>query len=503
MVNTSSLKFGGGTFRNGATATFNSGTTVSGNGTIIQYYNTLSVNVSLDIPSTVAVTINNGNINGTGSVKINGSLLWDGGTLSLPAILQNGSTATIAGSVTLSNSLTNNSTINWNDGYFTFNAGTLFNNKIFNVNGNNTLYYSGAGGTFNNQSNGIFSKSSTGVTTVNIPFINAGEINGTGTLSFGNNLTNKGVFAPGKPIGILTTGANYVNKKLEIQMKNGSGAGTGNDELVVNGNVTLGTPLEIIRTGIVPKGTYTILSCTGTITGSFKKITAPDGYKVVKSGKEMLVKVPDPFVSINDTFVTEGNSGTKKIKFVVSLAYPSNVTTTVNYQTANGTATTANNDYVASSGTLTFASGKVTDTIEITIKGDKQTEPDEYFYVNLSNPNRLVLKKSQGKGTIKNDDGSAINSAEQLQVNNGQLSAPVIIPNLIRRSDLWKIQGLSNSRNSVTVADVNGMVVLKIDNYQTDADVSKLTPGIYFYHITKKDKDGMLRVYNGKMMITE
>ena len=379
----------------------------------------------------------------------------------------------------------------------------MFNNKIFNVNGNNTLYYSGAGGTFNNQSNGIFSKSSTGVTTVNIPFINAGEINGTGTLSFGNNLTNKGVFAPGKPIGILTTGANYVNKKLEIQMKNGSGAGTGNDELVVNGNVTLGTPLEIIRTGIVPKGTYTILSCTGTITGSFKKITAPDGYKVVKSGKEMLVKVPDPFVSINDTFVTEGNSGTKKIKFVVSLAYPSNVTTTVNYQTANGTATTANNDYVASSGTLTFASGKVTDTIEITIKGDKQTEPDEYFYVNLSNPNRLVLKKSQGKGTIKNDDGSAINSAEQLQVNNGQLSAHVIIPNLIRRSDLWKIQGLSNSRNSVTVADVNGMVVLKIDNYQTDADVSKLTPGIYFYHITKKDKDGMLRVYNGKMMITE
>ncbi|MCI0684017.1 MAG: hypothetical protein L0Y71_18060 [Gemmataceae bacterium] len=43
----------------------------------------------------------------------------------------------------------------------------------------------------------------------------------------------------------------------------------------------------------------------------------------------------------------------------------------------NGTATTGNNDYVAKTGTLTFAPGETTKTITIEVKGDSKKEANE------------------------------------------------------------------------------------------------------------------------------
>ncbi|MCU0116599.1 hypothetical protein N8H09_17700 [Curtobacterium flaccumfaciens] len=63
-----------------------------------------------------------------------------------------------------------------------------------------------------------------------------------------------------------------------------------------------------------------------------------------------------PSLSINDIGVNEGNSGTTTANFTVSLSAASGQTVSVNYATADGTAT-AGSDYVARSGTLTFAPG--------------------------------------------------------------------------------------------------------------------------------------------------
>lgn len=69
---------------------------------------------------------------------------------------------------------------------------------------------------------------------------------------------------------------------------------------------------------------------------------------------------------------------------------------------------TGNKDYVAKSGTITFAPGETTKTITIEVKGDNKRESDEVFYVDLydeSGTSRFA--KSRGTGTILNDDGSA------------------------------------------------------------------------------------------------
>lgn len=60
----------------------------------------------------------------------------------------------------------------------------------------------------------------------------------------------------------------------------------------------------------------------------------------------------------------------------------------VQYETSNGTAT-AGQDYTATSGTLTFANGETSKTIQVPITDDALTEPDETFTLALKNPSTL------------------------------------------------------------------------------------------------------------------
>jgi hypothetical protein len=115
-------------------------------------------------------------------------------------------------------------------------------------------------------------------------------------------------------------------------------------------------------------------------------------------------------LSINDpTAVTEGNSGTATITFTVTLSHAAASNVTVNYATANDTAT-AGADYTATSGTLTFAAGETSKTIAVTVNGDQVDEgASETFKVNLSSPsNNAQLSATsgaiEGVGTIINDD---------------------------------------------------------------------------------------------------
>lgn len=113
---------------------------------------------------------------------------------------------------------------------------------------------------------------------------------------------------------------------------------------------------------------------------------------------------PSLTLSIADASVTEGNSGTSKLTFTVSLSKADRKKTiTVDYSTANGTAT-AGSDYTASSGTVTIAAGKNSATLNVTITGDTVIEPDETFFVNLSNPVNAAIADGQAVGTITNDD---------------------------------------------------------------------------------------------------
>ena len=114
--------------------------------------------------------------------------------------------------------------------------------------------------------------------------------------------------------------------------------------------------------------------------------------------------VAPPTVSIGNVSLKEGNSGTTAFKFVVSLSAASGAAATVQYATADAAATTADSDYVAASGTLTFAPGQTKQTITVAVNGDTKYEANETFTVNLSSPAGANIATGKGTGTIQNDD---------------------------------------------------------------------------------------------------
>jgi hypothetical protein len=116
-------------------------------------------------------------------------------------------------------------------------------------------------------------------------------------------------------------------------------------------------------------------------------------------------------IAITDVTITEGNSGTTNAVFTVTLSNPVDTAVTVNYATADGTATTADNDYTAIATTpLIFNAGETSKTITVAINGDTKVESNETFFVNLSNlqtnGRNVTLADNQGQGTILNDDTS-------------------------------------------------------------------------------------------------
>ena len=110
-----------------------------------------------------------------------------------------------------------------------------------------------------------------------------------------------------------------------------------------------------------------------------------------------------PSLSVGDVTVTEGNAGPTTATFTVSLLPASGQAVSVNYATADGTATQPG-DYEAAGGTVNFGIGETTKTVTVNVNGDTSVESNETFFVNLSNPSNATVTDGQGQGTINNDD---------------------------------------------------------------------------------------------------
>jgi hypothetical protein len=114
----------------------------------------------------------------------------------------------------------------------------------------------------------------------------------------------------------------------------------------------------------------------------------------------------EPRITISDVAKLEGRKGQKtEFVFTVTLSAAYDQTVTMSFRTVNGTATTADNDYVAKTGTLTFNPGETSKTITITVNGDSKKEADETFSLELfGNSSNSLVTKNRGLGTILNDD---------------------------------------------------------------------------------------------------
>ncbi len=132
-------------------------------------------------------------------------------------------------------------------------------------------------------------------------------------------------------------------------------------------------------------------------------LSQPSGATIGDGQGRGTITDDEPRASVGDVAKNEGNSSTTQFVFTVGLSAPSTAATSVNFATADGSAK-AGEDYDARTGTVTFNAGETTKTIAITVRGDRKSELNEVFWVNLSGGAGVFLGDWSGSGTIRNDD---------------------------------------------------------------------------------------------------
>jgi uncharacterized protein YhjY with autotransporter beta-barrel domain len=134
----------------------------------------------------------------------------------------------------------------------------------------------------------------------------------------------------------------------------------------------------------------------------------------------------------------EGDLGNTTVNIPLVLSFPFNFDVSGDYQTFDGTATAADNDYIPASGKFVIPAGQTSTSIPINIVGDVKPEQDEVFTVVISNvQNANPTDLGPYVFTILNDDvGLRIADASVPEGNSGltpmtftvSLQTPVALP---------------------------------------------------------------------------
>ena len=176
----------------------------------------------------------------------------------------------------------------------------------------------------------------------------------------------------------------------------------------------------------------------------------------------------------------EGNSGTTPFIFTINLSHGYSLPVTVSYRTSDGTATVADNDYVAVAGqTVTFDDGDTADkTVDVTVNDDSIYEAAETVNLSLSgttinrplqNGPDFVASGSSATLTITNDDAPPTLSINDVTQNEGNAGTTDFTFTVTKT-------GATEVNATVSFATQNGSATAPGD-YQSNSGTLTFLPG--------------------------
>jgi len=203
------------------------------------------------------------------------------------------------------------------------------------------------------------------------------------------------------------------------------------DWATANGSaVTPGDYIAASGTAVFPPGTTDPQTVTASVVGEADY--EPDEYFRVLLSNPVngsihdgtgygWIRNDDIRVSIADRITDEGDSGATDFVFDVTLSAAYGLPTSVDWATADSTAS-APDDYVTASGTVDFPIGETLRTVTVQVVGDLAREQNEQFEVRLSNPVNMSIGDGVALGLITNDDSYpevTIHDAAHFEGNSG------------------------------------------------------------------------------------
>ena len=207
--------------------------------------------------------------------------------------------------------------------------------------------------------------------------------------------------------------AEFQSAGVAVPSMDFTGPITGGAAGALNGNLAANrVTLTFSITGLsIPNGTEVMVRWSDPDHTGADHGLSIDDFAVTPQGG-----APLPTLNVSDVVLTEGNApGTSTFTFAVTLTSPAGPGgVTFDIATADGTAQddnppTEDNDYVAQSLTgQSISSGSTGPyNFSVTVNRDATPEPNETFFVNVTNVTGANAGDTQGQGTIQNDDVSA------------------------------------------------------------------------------------------------
>jgi len=202
--------------------------------------------------------------------------------------------------------------------------------------------------------------------------------------------------------------------------------------------------------------------------------------------------LPPPSLAVsNAAAVAEGGT----LAFTVTKTGATNMSFSVNYASAGGTATSGT-DFTPVSGMLTFLTGEMSKTIYVATIDDSSVEPDETVLMNLSSPTGgATITASQGSGTITNNDVAnlpPVANSDSTSFICSQLKTVNVVAN---DTDPENNTPLS----VVSVTDLSGAGYAAVSG-TTSVTIGASNPGTYYFNYVVSDSLGATAT--GQLMAT-